>query len=283
MERTTTATSFSVENPLGQSDKIATSSTIKLENLSSLNSTINCHRLPLSTLPELFQVRTRQSVFIQRKGNMKYLIPTARQRECRRSQRSIWSLQHGLLVALILAVVAVGSLCEGFVTGSNRSPGRRLSESQTTKICLKSDGLTPEERDAKIQKATKAMTAFTNTYLKKSETFLCDQKSIPAVVIKGLAEHKVDLGAPLCPCRFYEDKEKEVKEGYWNCPCVPMREEKVCHCMLFLTEDNAFAGESQVCFTACNNTAFERRCSSHAQLFLLYVAFAFLSVLPFSR
>jgi len=26
-----------------------------------------------------------------------------------------------------------------------------------------------------------------------------------------------------------------VKKAYWNCPCVPMREEKKCHCMLFLT------------------------------------------------
>lgn len=176
---------------------------------------------------------------------MKYLIPTARSRECWRPQGSFWSPQHVLFVALVLAVVATGSICEGFVSVSSRSLHQRLTESPTTKLFLKSDGLTPEERDAKVQKATKAMTAFTNTYLKKSETFLCDQKSIPAVVIKGLAEHKVDLGAPLCPCRFYEDKEKEVKEGYWNCPCVPMREEKVCHCMLFLTEDNAFAGESQ--------------------------------------
>ena len=28
-----------------------------------------------------------------------------------------------------------------------------------------------------------------------------------------------------------------------NCPCVPMRERHECHCMLFLTEDNAFVGE----------------------------------------
>lgn len=63
------------------------------------------------------------------------------------------------------------------------------------------------------------------------------------MVIKGLAEHKVTLGAPLCPCRFYEDKEKEAKEGFWNCPCVPMRERHECHCMLFLTEDNDFVGE----------------------------------------
>eukprot|EP00536_Pseudo-nitzschia_multiseries_P013010 jgi/Psemu1/320387/estExt_fgenesh1_pm.C_5290011 len=107
------------------------------------------------------------------------------------------------------------------------------------------DGLTPEERDAKVAKATKVMTGFTNSYLKTTNTTLCSEKSIAAVVIKGLAEHKVDLGAPLCPCRFYDDKEKEVKDGYWNCPCVPMREEKICHCMLFLTEDNAFAGDCQ--------------------------------------
>ncbi len=47
----------------------------------------------------------------------------------------------------------------------------------------------------------------------------------------------------MCPCRFYDDKEKdEANDGFWNCPCVPMRERHECHCMLFLTEDNAFAG-----------------------------------------
>lgn len=35
------------------------------------------------------------------------------------------------------------------------------------------------------------------------------------------------LGAPLCPCRHYDDKELEAKQGFWNCPCVPMRERKV--------------------------------------------------------
>jgi len=148
---------------------------------------------------------------------------------------------------------------KGPASRSHHLPGLRL----------KSDGLTSEERDVKVQKATKAMTAFTNTYLKNTNTKLCDQKSIPAVVIKGLAEHKVDLGAPLCPCRFYEDKEAEVKKGYWNCPCVPMREEKVCHCMLFLTEDNAFAGESQVRLVSYQNdfytSALHRLCATRAR------------------
>jgi ferredoxin-thioredoxin reductase catalytic chain len=89
------------------------------------------------------------------------------------------------------------------------------------------------------------MTAFTNRYAKVSNTFMCSEPSVTAVVIKGLADHRATLGAPLCPCRFYEDKEAEAKVGYWNCPCVPMRERHECHCMLFLTPDNEFAGESQ--------------------------------------
>eukprot|EP00554_Chaetoceros_debilis_P005430 CAMPEP_0194073002 /NCGR_PEP_ID=MMETSP0149-20130528/578_1 /TAXON_ID=122233 /ORGANISM="Chaetoceros debilis, Strain MM31A-1" /LENGTH=119 /DNA_ID=CAMNT_0038752957 /DNA_START=307 /DNA_END=666 /DNA_ORIENTATION=- len=103
--------------------------------------------------------------------------------------------------------------------------------------------MTEDEREAALEKATKAMTAFSNKYLANTGTTLCQDKSIPAVVIKGLAEHKVSLGTPLCPCRYYEDKEKEAKDGFWNCPCVPMRERHECHCMLFLTNDNAFAGD----------------------------------------
>ena len=112
------------------------------------------------------------------------------------------------------------------------------------------DGLTTDEREEKFDKALKAMTAFSNSYIKNTDTKFCEEKSIAAVVIKGLAEHKVSLGAPLCPCRFYEDKEKEVKDGYWNCPCVPMRERKECHCMLFLTDESPFAGEETVSSTS---------------------------------
>jgi ferredoxin-thioredoxin reductase catalytic chain len=78
---------------------------------------------------------------------------------------------------------------------------------------------------------------------RSSGTLFCVDKSVTAVVIKGLAEHKDEFGAPLCPCRHYDDKPKEIEQGFWNCPCVPMRERKECHCMLFLTPDNDFAGE----------------------------------------
>ncbi|NJL84185.1 MAG: ferredoxin--nitrite reductase [Chloroflexaceae bacterium] len=90
-----------------------------------------------------------------------------------------------------------------------------------------------------------SMKNFAEQYAKRSDTYFCIDPSVTAVVIEGLARHKEELGAPLCPCRHYEDKEAEVKNTYWNCPCVPMRERKECHCMLFITPDNEFAGEQQ--------------------------------------
>lgn len=95
------------------------------------------------------------------------------------------------------------------------------------------------------QKSLEAMKKFAEQYAKRTGTYFCVDPSVTAVVIEGLAKHKDDLGSPLCPCRHYEDKEAEVKNTFWNCPCVPMRERKECHCMLFLTPDNDFAGEQQ--------------------------------------
>ncbi|KAL3526458.1 hypothetical protein ACH5RR_011114 [Cinchona calisaya] len=43
----------------------------------------------------------------------------------------------------------------------------------------------------------------------------------------------------------YDDKAAEVQQGFWNCRCVPMRERKECHCMLFLTPENDFAGKER--------------------------------------
>ncbi len=95
------------------------------------------------------------------------------------------------------------------------------------------------------EKSLKAMKNFAQKYAKNTNTYFCVDPSVTAVVIEGLAKHKDELGAPLCPCRHYEDKEAEVKATYWNCPCVPMQERKECHCMLFLTPENDFSGEQQ--------------------------------------
>jgi ferredoxin-thioredoxin reductase catalytic chain len=94
-------------------------------------------------------------------------------------------------------------------------------------------------------KTLAAMQNFAEQYAKRSDTFFCSDLSVTAVVIEGLARNKEELGAPLCPCRHYEDKVAEVKQTFWNCPCVPMRERKECHCMLFITPDNEFAGDKQ--------------------------------------
>jgi ferredoxin-thioredoxin reductase catalytic chain len=104
---------------------------------------------------------------------------------------------------------------------------------------------TAENSKLSNEKTLEAMKNFSETYAKRTGTYFCSEPSVTAVVIEGLAKHKDELGAPLCPCRHYEDKEAEVKAAYWNCPCIPMRERKECHCMLFLTSDNDFAGTHQ--------------------------------------
>jgi ferredoxin-thioredoxin reductase catalytic chain len=104
---------------------------------------------------------------------------------------------------------------------------------------------TSESTNLSNEKTLAAMKNFAETYAKRTGTYFCADPSVTAVVIEGLAKHKDDLGSPLCPCRHYEDKEAEVKATYWNCPCIPMRERKECHCMLFLTPDNEFSGEQQ--------------------------------------
>lgn len=90
-----------------------------------------------------------------------------------------------------------------------------------------------------------AMRQFAESYAKRTNTFFCSDRTVTAFVLEGLANHKNELGSPLCPCRYYDYKEEEVASSYWNCPCLPMRERKQCHCMLFLPPDNIFSSSSQ--------------------------------------
>ncbi|MBW4698850.1 MAG: ferredoxin--nitrite reductase [Aphanocapsa lilacina HA4352-LM1] len=91
-------------------------------------------------------------------------------------------------------------------------------------------------------KSLEALRKFAQTDAKRTDTVFCADTGVTAAVIVGLAIHKDELGAPLCPCRHYEDKRAEVAAAYWNCPCVPMRERKACHCLLFLPPEHPFAG-----------------------------------------
>ncbi len=104
---------------------------------------------------------------------------------------------------------------------------------------------TADAADPRAADSLEVIRKFAETYAQRTGTYFCSDPGVTAVVLEGLARHKDDLGGALCPCRHYEDKEAEVAQAFWNCPCVPMRERKECHCMLFLTEDNPFRGESQ--------------------------------------
>ncbi len=90
-----------------------------------------------------------------------------------------------------------------------------------------------------------SMKLFAENYAKATDTFFCSDLEVTESVILGLAKNKQLFGAPLCPCRYYDNKEDEISLAYWNCPCVPMRERKECHCMLFLTSDNEFSSNLQ--------------------------------------
>ena len=103
----------------------------------------------------------------------------------------------------------------------------------------------PDAAARPVSDSLEVIRKFAETYAQRTGTFFCSDPGVTAVVLEGLARHKDELGGALCPCRHYEDKQAEVAQAFWNCPCVPMRERKECHCMLFLTEDNPFRGEQQ--------------------------------------
>ena len=94
-------------------------------------------------------------------------------------------------------------------------------------------------------KVIESMKLFAETYAKSTNTFFCNDLEVTESVIQGLANNKELFGAPLCPCRYYDNKEDEISLASWNCPCVPMRERKECHCMLFLTPENEFSSDQQ--------------------------------------
>jgi ferredoxin-thioredoxin reductase catalytic chain len=106
----------------------------------------------------------------------------------------------------------------------------------------------PDSSEVKLvsEDEVTVMRNFVGAYARKTGTRLARHREIPERVIRGLAENKKLYGAPLCPCRSYEDPKKEVKRGHMNCPCEPMRKEKKCHCLLFLPEDHLLVDASDV-------------------------------------
>lgn len=92
-----------------------------------------------------------------------------------------------------------------------------------------------------LSKPTEKNSALINNYVKKNcertGLQLHPMDDVSDAVITGLAMHMDQLKRPLCPCRFYPDKQEAVDEREWLCPCADMKNYKYCHCMLFVTAE----------------------------------------------
>ena len=88
-----------------------------------------------------------------------------------------------------------------------------------------------------MEESVQRMRKFVDKYCAKSGTTTHPDKKVTEAVINGLANNNLTLGRPLCPCRFYPDKEAEVKHRTWICACDDMQIYKYCHCLLFVNNE----------------------------------------------
>ena len=85
--------------------------------------------------------------------------------------------------------------------------------------------------------AIRRMRVFVEKYNAKFGTTVSPVEGVTEQVILGLAKNVDELGRPLCPCRFYPDKNEEVKHRTWICACDDMQIYKYCHCLLFTDQE----------------------------------------------
>lgn len=91
--------------------------------------------------------------------------------------------------------------------------------------------------DVPSEKSLEKMRRFVTAYCAKTGTTTHPMPEVTEGVVEGLARHLEQLGRPLCPCRFYPDKEAELKQRTWVCACEDMKVYKYCHCLLFTNAD----------------------------------------------
>jgi len=89
--------------------------------------------------------------------------------------------------------------------------------------------VTDADRMQASPKSIDKMWNFVTKFAEKSGTYLHPQREITEFLVIGLAKHVDDLGRPLCPCNFYENKAEEVKSSTWICACEEMQKYKYCH------------------------------------------------------
>ena len=86
-------------------------------------------------------------------------------------------------------------------------------------------------------KAMQRMRRLVENFTNKSGTYTSPVEGVTESVILGLAQNVDEVGRPLCPCRFYPDKNEEIKHRTWICPCDDMQIYKYCHCLLFVDQE----------------------------------------------
>ena len=91
--------------------------------------------------------------------------------------------------------------------------------------------------DQPTEKSIKQMEKFVEAYCRKTGTYTHPEPGVTEAVVLGLAHNKDTLKRPLCPCRFYPDKEAEIKYRTWICACEDMKIYKYCHCLLFVDKE----------------------------------------------
>lgn len=91
--------------------------------------------------------------------------------------------------------------------------------------------------DKPSEKSLQRVDKLVQSLTKKSGTTTHPDQDVLDSVVLGLAKNMDELGRPLCPCRFYPDKQEEVKHRTWICGCDDFQIYKYCHCLLFVRED----------------------------------------------
>ena len=89
--------------------------------------------------------------------------------------------------------------------------------------------VTDEDRAQASPKNIEKMWKFVTNFAEKSGSYLHPQREITEFLVIGLAKHIDEVGRPLCPCNFYEDKAEEAKSSTWVCACEEMQKYKYCH------------------------------------------------------
>ena len=91
------------------------------------------------------------------------------------------------------------------------------------------NGPSAEDRASVSPQNLAKMEKFVETFAAKSGSYLHPQREITGFLVIGLAKNIDEVGKPLCPCMFFEDRQAEVERKFWICPCEEMQRWKYCH------------------------------------------------------